>query len=74
MLQEGYKEAMDKYNFNTYLVHTNSLTSRMLDDKEDFQCIYTDDTASIYKKLNFIEYYFCYKTLQISLVYKIAKK
>ena len=51
MLQEGYKEAMDKYNFNTYLVHTNSLTSRMLDDKEDFECIYTDDTASIYKKL-----------------------
>ncbi|MBR6689518.1 MAG: hypothetical protein IKL68_05840 [Clostridia bacterium] len=51
MLQEGYKEAMDKYNFNMYLVHSNSLTSRMLDDKEEFERIYTDDTASIYKKV-----------------------
>ena len=51
MLQEGYKEAMEKYNFNMYLVHSNSLTSRMLDDKEEFKCIYTDDAASIYKKV-----------------------
>lgn len=51
MLQEGYKEAMEKYNFNMYLVHSNTLTSRMLDDKEEFKCIYTDDAASIYKKV-----------------------
>ncbi|MBR6613955.1 MAG: hypothetical protein IKK84_04230 [Clostridia bacterium] len=51
MLQEGYKEAMEKYNFNMYLVHSNSLTSRMLDDKAEFKCIYTDDAASIYKKV-----------------------
>ena len=51
MLQEGYKEAMEKYNFNMYLVHSNTLTSRMLDDKAEFKCIYTDDAASIYKKV-----------------------
>ncbi len=49
-LSEGYKEAMEKYNFNTYLVMTDGLTRIVLDADETFEIIYTDDTATLYQK------------------------
>ena len=49
-LEDGYKEAMEKYNFNTYLVMTDGLTRIVLDADETLEIIYTDETATLYQK------------------------
>ena len=55
-LESGWEDLLDKYNIKWIIFNTDSLLSRVLKEKNEWQLIYTDKVANIFVR-NVPEYF-----------------